>query len=78
VFLQRTRRLYNEEKVLLVHLIGMQIFHCFMPSFLDSLYSLSSGVNIKIDFNCLCFFRMAPEVAITETCKDDPYDYKVM
>jgi serine/threonine-protein kinase 10 len=40
--------------------------------------SLSSGVNVKIDSNCLCFFRMAPEVAITETCKDDPYDYKVM
>ena len=21
--------------------------------------------------------RMAPEVVVTETCKDDPYDYKV-
>ena len=21
---------------------------------------------------------MAPEVVVTETCKDDPYDYKVM
>ena len=25
----------------------------------------------------MLFFRMAPEVIVTETCKDDPYDYKV-
>lgn len=27
---------------------------------------------------CYCFIRMAPEVIVTETCKDDPYDYKVI
>jgi len=26
---------------------------------------------------CLHTSRMAPEVVVTETCKDDPYDYKV-
>ena len=26
----------------------------------------------------MLLFRMAPEVIVTETCKDDPYDYKVM
>lgn len=27
--------------------------------------------------DCMLFGRMAPEVIVTETCKDDPYDYKV-
>lgn len=32
---------------------------------------------IKLTLNVVSPYRMAPEVAITETFKDDPYDYKV-
>jgi len=45
---------------------------CYTSSLLFRL----SSCKLHVHYNSLCLYRMAPEVILCETVKDNPYDYK--